>query len=54
MDNERENQSNKEQREQYQLNRAKAYLDNHKSKDGAEPNLECCIISDLLRIIKNK
>ncbi|MEY8001581.1 hypothetical protein AB8U03_15535 [Clostridium sp. Mt-5] len=52
--NETENLGNEEQRIKYQINRAKEYLEKHKSRNGSENSLECCIISDLLRIIENK
>lgn len=42
------------ERLKYQLDRAKEYLKNEHPKDGSEPNLEWCIISDLLRIINEK
>lgn len=36
----------------YQLGRAKSYLENRMPNDGSEPTEEWCIISDLLRIIR--
>ena len=36
----------------YQIKRAKDYLTEHQSHDGCEDTLECCIISDLLRIAR--
>ncbi len=38
---------------QYQINRAKEYIIRKSSNDGSEDNIEVCIISDLLRIIKD-
>ena len=49
-ENKIENQSPRERRTQYQVNRAGIYLKEHIPKDGYEPNREWCIISDLLRI----
>lgn len=37
-----------------QIARAKDYLRDNDTKDGSEPSLEWCIISDLLRIIENR
>lgn len=37
-----------------QIARAKDYLRDNDTKDGSEPCLEWCIISDLLRIIENR
>jgi hypothetical protein len=52
MQSEKENINSKEQIRRYQINRAKDYLKNNTPKDGSEPTLEWCIISDLLRILK--
>lgn len=54
MIKEKLNEINIDERKQYQLNRAKEYLENKLPKDGSEPRLELCIISDLIRIIENK
>lgn len=36
----------------YKIDRAFKYVCEHESKDGSESSLEVCIISDLLRIIR--
>jgi hypothetical protein len=54
MDENEIEQPRSEKIKQYQINRAKEYLRGHKSKNGSEDTLECCIIQDLLRIIEGK
>ena len=43
---------NEEEQTKYMIDRAKKYIHTYSSKDGSEDNLDVCIISDLLRVIR--
>lgn len=42
----------REERKWNQINKAREYLKQNNPKDGSEPTLEWCIISQLLKIIQ--
>jgi hypothetical protein len=54
MGNETEGNISRESKRQYQIQRAKEYLNEHKASNSCEPSLVWCIIDDLTKIIEGE